>query len=979
PTGSSDAFIVKRDLNGNTLWSTRVGGLGADGAQGVAVGSDGNIYVTGYFSGLILVGGTLAIAPVTISSGGTDLFVACFNPAGVMQWLKAGGGAGTDTGSSIAVNSSGVFVQGMYYGLATFGTSASAPTLNAGHYHACLLKYSTAGNLLWQIDGGAGINGNREAFPERIACDEDGAYVTGSFTETFMNWYTNGGALLGNITATGLNSNIYVAAVSNAGALTWSQPISNPGLDNVNGNAIAVSCAAVYIAGNTHNSSVFAGSTVTLASNPHDYMYVAALDKSNGTQKWVRTAYGPDNHMTDGYDLAVNRNGSVYLCGQFQNQATFSDGTVISTSGGGGYERDAFVARFTTYGRMDWAIVADGSKDGVPIAVGVDNNNGVYTGGQFEEEIRFTPAGLTLTDGISNNLNAWIARFTDPQRPSWPLNPSNWSAPSTICSNAGPLGLSALLPDMHRGYASTVIAFSGVTALGANRIPGVPDGSSCPFTANANSVTVDLADTIPANSPFSIIWGKMAAVAGTASFQLEVSQDNISWSILTAPTRTAASTTLISSTVTPNVNVRYIRITRLDAISPINFQVDAISFVIGSLGGGTWSGPGVTGSTFDPSLLSGPVNITYSVTYGTCPYSTQKFISVIPVAGGTVSGPATICPGASATFTLAGSVGISNVWTYSTDGGTTWNAFGNPDVLTNILTNITLPTRVVVRTNTGSCVAVSNVVTITPSDAQPPAISCPANISVNVGAGTCGAVVNYIAPVGTDNCPGATTTRTAGLASGATFPKGVSTVTYTVTDVTGLTASCSFTVTVTDNIAPAIACPANIAVNVATGTCGAVVNYIAPVGTDNCAGATTTRTAGLASGSIFPVGVTTVTHTVTDAVGLTASCSFTVTVTDNIAPAIVCPANIAVNVAAGTCGAVVNYIAPIGTDNCAGATTTRTAGLASGATFPVGVTTVTHMVTDAAGITASCSFTVTVTDNIAPAIACPANIAVNVA
>src|SRR5204862_1596206 len=145
-----------------------------------------------------------------------------------------------------------------------------------------------------------------------------------------------------------------------------------------------------------------------------------------------------------------------------------------------------------------------------------------------------------------------------------------------------------------------------------------------------------------------------------------------------------------------------------------------------------------------------------------------------------------------------------------------------------------------------------------------------------------------------------------------------------------------------DNIAPTISCPANIAVNVAAGTCGAVVNYIAPIGTDNCAGATTTRTAGLASGATFPVGGTTVTHMVIDAAGLTASCSFTVTVTDNIAPLISCPADIAVNVAAGTCGAVVTYIAPIGTDNCAGATTTRTAGPASGATFPVGTTTVTH-------------------------------------
>jgi len=47
---------------------------------------------------------------------------------------------------------------------------------------------------------------------------------------------------------------------------------------------------------------------------------------------------------------------------------------------------------------------------------------------------------------------------------------------------------------------------------------------------------------------------------------------------------------------------------------------------------------------------------------------------------------------------------------------------------------------------------------------------------------------------------------------------------------------------------------------------------------DNCPGAVTTRTAGGASGSVFPIGTTTVTYTVNDAHGNSASCSFTVTV-----------------------------------------------------------------------------------------------------
>ncbi len=128
-----------------------------------------------------------------------------------------------------------------------------------------------------------------------------------------------------------------------------------------------------------------------------------------------------------------------------------------------------------------------------------------------------------------------------------------------------------------------------------------------------------------------------------------------------------------------------------------------------------------------------------------------------------------------------------------------------------------------------------------------------------------------------------------------------------------------------------------------------------------------------ASGSFFPVGTTTVTSTATDGAGNTATCSFTVRVNDTQAPVITCPANIIATTAVGSCTAPVTY-AVTATDNCPGVTTVLTAGLASGASFPIGVTTVTHRATDAAGNITSCSFTVTVLDGQLPVISVqPAN------
>src|SRR6185436_13662216 len=101
----------------------------------------------------------------------------------------------------------------------------------------------------------------------------------------------------------------------------------------------------------------------------------------------------------------------------------------------------------------------------------------------------------------------------------------------------------------------------------------------------------------------------------------------------------------------------------------------------------------------------------------------------------------------------------------------------------------------------------------------------------------------------------------------------------TVTDASGNTGSCSFTVTVNDTQPPTITCPANVTA-VAAQTCpissSATVNFPPPVASDNCPGVTSV--CNPPSGSIFPVGTTTVTCTATDTSGNTATCSFTLTV-----------------------------------------------------------------------------------------------------
>ena len=266
---------------------------------------------------------------------------------------------------------------------------------------------------------------------------------------------------------------------------------------------------------------------------------------------------------------------------------------------------------------------------------------------------------------------------------------------------------------------------------------------------------------------------------------------------------------------------------------------------------------------------------------------------------------------------------------------------------------------------------------ITVTDDEDPAIAgMPSDITQSNDAGICGAAVSWIAPTGSDNCTVASLTSTHN--SGDTFEVGNTTVTYTVTDLAGNTATSSFTVTVTDNEAPVISnIPADFTVGTFDGLSTAVVTWpeapaADPAASDNCG--VTSFTSTHASGDTFDEGVTTVTYTAMDAAGNTTTSSFTVTVSDGEAPVISGnPADITQTADAGQCSAVVTYTAPTATDNVA--IISFSGDAASGDTFPVGTTTVTYTAIDDAGNTTTSDFTVTITDNEAPAIAdTPANI-----
>ena len=90
--------------------------------------------------------------------------------------------------------------------------------------------------------------------------------------------------------------------------------------------------------------------------------------------------------------------------------------------------------------------------------------------------------------------------------------------------------------------------------------------------------------------------------------------------------------------------------------------------------------------------------------------------------------------------------------------------------------------------------------TVTVKDHEAPTISCPANITRRNDPGICQAYVTVPTPSTADNCGVASVINdyTGNDDASAVYPVGTTTVTWTVTDIHGNTARCSFLVTIQD-------------------------------------------------------------------------------------------------------------------------------------------------------------------------------------
>jgi hypothetical protein len=165
---------------------------------------------------------------------------------------------------------------------------------------------------------------------------------------------------------------------------------------------------------------------------------------------------------------------------------------------------------------------------------------------------------------------------------------------------------------------------------------------------------------------------------------------------------------------------------------------------------------------------------------------------------------------------------------------------------------------------------------VTVEDKEKPVITAPADVSSGNSPGLASAVVAVGAASALDNCHDVSveSARNDGAALDAPYNVGATSIVWTARDAAGNTAAATQTVTVLDIEAPKVTVPADMKVY-ATSPAGAVANY--PVlWSDNVR--VTDISCAPVSGSMFPMGSSTVTCTASDAAGNQTSKSFNVNV-----------------------------------------------------------------------------------------------------
>ncbi len=388
--GTAEFFVVKYDTGGNVLWAKSAGGTSNEYGSSLATDASGNIIVTGAFSSPTIAFGTTTLT--NAAAGRSDIFVVKYDAGGNVLWAKRAGGTEWDEGISVCTDASGnVLLAGDFSSaLISFGTNTFS-TSSPISYDIFLVKYDTAGNVIWAKSEGGNNNDNTAS----ICTDASGnILLTGFLNSSSM--------ALGTTTLNNAGGGDYFLVKYNSGGnALWAN--SAGGTTFERGIGVCTDAGGnIIVTGSFYGPSITIGTT-TLTNQATANLFLVKYS-SGGNVLWAKSEGGSSN--VDVIGISTDANGNVLLTGEFTSPSiTF--GTSTFTNAG---VSDFFLLKYNSGGNLLWAKSAGGNADDRGNSVATDANGNIFVTGYFTSTIL---AIGTTTLNRSVGLDIFLLKISD--------------------------------------------------------------------------------------------------------------------------------------------------------------------------------------------------------------------------------------------------------------------------------------------------------------------------------------------------------------------------------------------------------------------------------------------------------------------------------------------------------------------------------------------------------------------------------------
>lgn len=333
-------FIIRINSLGKIQWVQRAGGErgGPTYGHSVSCGPNGEIYITGSFTGGVTFGG---YEYKSKSGNNTSVFIAKYLPNGEIKWFeqvygtKPGGQNSTQVGKAIFATSDSrfVYVAGWFRGRSIFGdgdiTSNSEPTPIGQHANLFITKYDSDGRGIWTKSVGVKqVSFSPDPEITDIVADGQGSsYITGYFPGVLI--FGNEEMKTFPSRGKGYNRDIFLAKYDGDGNHLWHK--SAGGSESDESHSIALTNNGVMITGSVSWGDVKFGDISMSPGFPN--MFVANYN-SDGKTLWAVGAKAVVSSVGKG--VAVNGT-NVFVTGQYLGNGYTIGRTSIKGIGSGNF------------------------------------------------------------------------------------------------------------------------------------------------------------------------------------------------------------------------------------------------------------------------------------------------------------------------------------------------------------------------------------------------------------------------------------------------------------------------------------------------------------------------------------------------------------------------------------------------------------------------------------------------------------------